>query len=276
MGTSACPFYWSIGASCSKGYAAWVNRYPFSWTRLNQELNQNGRPVILGMHRRSNKYDTHWVLVTSGYGGNASDYLIHDPWPLDGANTNLNVYVRQDYVFDWLSVYDGQPTFNLVYRGPNHQPIAPVQTILPNKYEASATVVPNTAIIPTPTPIATGRSKLASTTPISNTVIAASSPISGSIFVYHLSETAATVQLKATSTASDVTEMQIWTDSNPLAAWQAFASFAWLPWMPEDRIYVRFRDRLGNISNVYSDTIRPVYSPPLGSQLFLPIIIKPK
>lgn len=270
LGTSACPFDWLGGASCAKGYATWVNRYAFSWARLEQELNQNGRPVILGMHRRRNSNDTHWVLVTRGYGTNASDYLIQDPWPLDGANTNLNVYVRQDYIFDWLSVYDGQPTFKLAYRGPNYP------TTLFDKVQTANSVTPNLALAPTPTPIATDPSQLAGITPISTTTAAASSTISGSIFVYHLSETAVTVQLQATSTASAVTEMQVWTDSKPASEWQTFASFTWLPWQPEDRIYVRFRDSLGNMSKTYSDTIRPTYSPLLGDQLFLPFIIKPK
>lgn len=274
MGTSACPFYWSVGASCSNGQATWVNRYQFSWARLDQELNQNNRPVILGMHCGSNRNDTHWVLVTSGYGSDASDYIIHDPWPLNGADTNLNVYTRQNYVFDWLAVYDGQPIFNLAYRDANHQNISSAQIMQPDEYQASASVVPNPAIIPAPTPIATNPAKLTGITPISNTVIAASSTISGSIFVYHLSETAVTVQLTATSIVSDVAEMQVWTDSNPTSVWQTFASFAWLPWMPEDKVYARFRDGLGNISSVYSDTIRPVYSPPPGPLVFLPMILK--
>ena len=274
MGTSACPFYWSVGASCSNGQASWVNRYAFSWARLDQELNQNGRPVILGMHRGNNIYDTHWVLVTNGHGSNASDYLIHDPWPLDGADTNLNIYTRQNYVFDWISVYDGQSAFNLGYRDTNHQYTSPPQTMRTDEYPAGVTTVPYTAIIPTPTPIATGSTKLSSVTPVSNTIIATSSTISGSIFVYHLSETAVTVQLAATSTVNDVTEMQVWTDSNPTSAWQTFASFAWLPWMPEDKVYARFRDGFGNISSVYSDTLYPVYSPPPDPQIFLPIILK--
>ena len=274
MGTSACPFYWSVGASCSNGQASWVNRYAFSWARLDQELNQNGRPVILGMHRGNNIYDTHWVLVTNGHGSNASDYLIHDPWPLDGADTNLNIYTRQNYVFDWISVYDGQSAFNLGYRDTNHQYTSPPQTMRTDEYPAGVTTVPYTAIIPTPTPIATGSTKLSSVTPVSNTIIATSSTISGSIFVYHLSETAVTVQLAATSTVNDVTEMQVWTDSNPTSAWQTFASFAWLPWMPEDKVYARFRDGFGNISSVYSDTLYPVYSPPPDPQIFLPIILE--
>ncbi len=273
MGNYACPFYWSTAASCSSGHATWVNRYQFSWARLDQELNQNGRPVILGMHRSSNIYDTHWVLVTSGRGSIAGDYLIHDPWPLDGADTNLTVYTRQNYVFDWLSVYGGQSTFNLASLDTKSQKTAPLELIQFDEYRAAATRVPN-IITDTPTPLPLSSIKLEDATPIFDTIIRPLSTISGSIFVYHLSVTAVTVQLTATSTVSDVTEMQVWTDSNPTSVWQAFSTFAWLPWMPEDRVYARFRDTGGNVSEVYYDTIRPVYSPPSGPQIFLPIILK--
>lgn len=272
MGTKACPFDWPTGSSCTNGHATRVGRYDFSWGQLDQELNQHGRPVILGMHRQDNIYDTHWVLVTSGRGSNANNYLIHDPWPLNGADTNLAVYSRQNYEFAWLRVYDGQPAFNLVSPDTDNRNTTSVQTIQFDEYrakEASATAVPNTV---TNTP--TAPVKLTSVTPISNTIIGASSIVSGSIFVYHVSETAVTVQLTATSTVTDVTEMQVWTDSNPTLIWQAYASFAWLPWMPGDNVYARFRDGFGNVSAAYSDSIRPPSGPPPEFQIYLPIILK--
>lgn len=113
MGTSACPFGWAMGASCTDGKARWIEKCEFKapdchWARLDQELNQNKRPVILGMSQRDNADDTHWVLVTSGCGSTAGDYLIHDPLPLDGADTNLAVYSRQNYASDWLSMMANQ------------------------------------------------------------------------------------------------------------------------------------------------------------------------
>ena len=111
MGTKACPFYWFSGALCSQDYATWSVNYKvsFSWTWLDQQLNQSGRPVLLGMHRGDNKDDAHWVLVISGHGDNPDGYLAHDPWPLNGANTSLATLVRENYNFDWLVIYDGQP-----------------------------------------------------------------------------------------------------------------------------------------------------------------------
>jgi len=110
MGTQACPFYWYTGASCSAGKAQFVAQYDFSWQRLDQELNQNHRPVILGVHKRDNPGLTHWVLVISGKGADAGGYLVNDPWPLAGANTNMSVLSRDGYVFDKLSVYSGTAT----------------------------------------------------------------------------------------------------------------------------------------------------------------------
>jgi len=262
MGTNACPFDWNTGASCSNNKASWVGPHIFSWARLDQELNQSKRPIILGMHRSSNIYDTHWVLVTSGHGSNAGNYLIHDPWPLNGANTNLAVYTRQNYVLAWLRVYAGLSVFT--------------QTIQSDEYlgkEVIPTGIPK-ILIDSPSAMATVPVKLSSDTPVSDTFIGASSKISGSILIYHVSETAVTVQLTATSIAGDVTEMQIWTDSDPTLVWQAFASFAWLPWMPEDKVYACFRDKVGNVSDVYTDSISPIFSPPPELQIFLPIILK--
>ncbi len=127
MGTSACPFYWSVGAACSDNKAQYVGQYPFDWSRLDQELNQNGRPVILGMHKSSNASATHWVLVTGGSGSEPGNYITHDPWPLSGQNTSLATLARNGWVFDTLSVYDGQPQCALpfvVSVGENQERIA--------------------------------------------------------------------------------------------------------------------------------------------------------
>lgn len=109
MGTSACPFSWGTGASCTNGKATYVGQYAFSWNRLEQELNQNHRPVILGMHKKGDPNDTHWVVVISGHGNDPSNYYIHDPWFVGGANMKLSARTRS-YDLDWISVYSGQPS----------------------------------------------------------------------------------------------------------------------------------------------------------------------
>lgn len=66
MGNLACPFYWGTGLACSNRYGGRTTSptmYGFSWERLDQEVNRNRRPVILGMARGNN---THWVVVVRG------------------------------------------------------------------------------------------------------------------------------------------------------------------------------------------------------------------
>jgi hypothetical protein len=164
MGTSACPFYWSSGAACSAGKAQWVGTIGFSWERLDQELNQNSRPVILGMHRLvETEIRTHWVLVTSGHGNDPSGYLVHDPWPLAGADTNLSVLYRSGYTPDWLAVYAGQPVCG----------------------QASA--------------MQAERAK-----PAVGGVTASGSIVVGTVVLWHASETTLVVRLSANSTAGHV------------------------------------------------------------------------
>jgi hypothetical protein len=107
MGKSACPFFWSQGASCTDARSQWGEKVPFSWSRLDQELNQNGRPVILGMHRKGYPLDTHWVVVISGHGNDPDNYYMHDPWFLSGREMKL-ITRAPDYYFDELAIYDGQ------------------------------------------------------------------------------------------------------------------------------------------------------------------------
>jgi len=141
MGNSACPFYWGTGASCTNGKATYVGQYSFSWSRLDQELNQNHRPVILGMHKKGNPNDTHWVVVISGQGSDPANYYIHDPWFVGGANMKLSARTRS-YDLDWLSVYSGQPSCTGMYLATLRS-----NTILQPILLESSSVVTGTALI---------------------------------------------------------------------------------------------------------------------------------
>jgi len=248
MGTSACPFNWGDGASCTNGKASNPVRRRFNWTSLDQQLNQDNRPVILGMHRNGNTNDTHWVLVTSGQGSDPSNYTMHDPWPESGANHNLNVLVRDNYVFDWLVVYDGQPRCTNIS--------------IVSAYDENVKPIPAASLEK-------------STNGVSE--IVSSTDITGTVSLYMRSQLTMTVRVSATSTLGQVTEMQVWTDANPSPIWQPFSPYVWLPWYPEhDTIYARFRDEFDNISDVVTDTTHPIYSPPPAPDLeevFLPIIL---
>jgi hypothetical protein len=248
MGTSACPFSWTAGASCSGGNATLVARTGFDWSRLDQELNVNQRPVLVGMHLASNSARTHWVLAISGSGNSPDNYLVHDPWPLDGANTSMAVLVRQGYVFDALAIYDGDPGL---------APIGPVMT--GEELSGSSVISADIPGAPTATPATPSRD-------------ASSEEIVGSITVFHVNLTAVVVELAAQSDAG-IVEMQLWTDSHPAAEWQPYTTMAWLPWELGDNVYARFRDGNGTISADFTDSLIPTFNPPASpSENYLPLL----
>jgi len=232
MGTSACPFSWENGASCTNGKASWIDEYVFSWSRLDQELNENHHPVILGMHRKGDPKKTHWVVVVSGQGTEPANYSIHDPLFLGGADMKLNSRTR-DYDLDRLAVYSGQP---------------PCLTV------SSAILHPG-VVVPRPAPLVS------------------SSVVTGTALIYSMTEVTMTVQMIAESSAGNVTEMLIWTDTVSNTAWQPFTSLVWLP--VSDHVYARFRDEFSNVSESFSDTIYPVSSPanPVW-EIYLPIVVR--
>jgi hypothetical protein len=236
MGNSACPFAWGAGASCTNGLATYLGQSAFSWSRLDQELNQNHRPVILGTHKASNPQNTHWVVVVEGHGSNASDYYINDPWfppPQGGAHIKLSTMAIRNAVFDWLSVYSGQP----------------------NPISSSSAIVrpsPNRPNILSPSQVLT---------------------VTGAATIYTMTDVTMTVQLLAQSSAGNITDMMVWTDTTPSNTWQPFASLIFLP--VSDNVYARFRDEFGNVSDPSSDTTYPVKSPVSPpAQIFLPLITR--
>jgi len=231
MGTSACPFNWGTAASYTNRKATWVGQYGFSWSRLDQELNQNHRPVILGMHKRGNPNDTHWVVVVSGQGNDPANYYINDPWFVGGANMKLSARTRS-YDLDWISVYSGQPSCTGMF-------------------------------LATPGPSTISQSPELESTSI----------VTGTALIYSITEVTMTVQLIAQSSVGNVAEMLVWTDTLPNTTWQPFESLVSLP--VSDNIYARFRDEFGNVSEVYMDTVYPIYTPrnpPI--ELYLPVLLK--
>jgi hypothetical protein len=225
MWTQACPFYWATGASCSEDNAQWVTKYPFSWDRLERELNDSDRPVILGMSGQT----THWVLVLDGSGDDPANYTIHDPWPINGARMKLDAY--RDWSFDTIAVYDGEP-------------VCEVGAALSVDQGA-----PRPEIGLTATSGASHAQQLA-----------ASSVFTGSVWLYRMTDVTMTVQLIADSQEGKVDEMRVWTDATAEpTAWQPFATFVEL--LASDEIHARFRDEAGNVSDVVSDVRYPVGGP---------------
>ncbi len=79
-----------------------------------------------------------------------------------------------------------------------------------------------------------------------------------------------TLEMTATSSVGNVTDMVIWSDTMPNTNWQPFAPFVWLP--VSESVFARVRDNLGNITDVFSNTINPAGPPSAGPQVFLPSI----
>lgn len=253
MGAYACPFYWGTGANCTGNEAQYVTRYAFSWSRLSTELNQNRRPVILGMSRGN---ETHWVLVVSGSGSSRANYRIHDPWPLNGANTSLNVF--SNWSLNYITVYNdiGNRGCNLVL---GEEPAAPPSLPQPVMAALDLGSVAENERIPVE---AIGE-------------LAASSAVTGTVYLYQVTDNGTMIlQLDAESSAGSVTDMLIWTDDMTQASWQPYAPFAYLP--TSEVFYVRFRDDQGNASGVTDDTLYPPNSPPFEPfEVFLPAVLNP-
>lgn len=256
MNTQACPFDWKRAADCSNEKALNPKRYTsFSYTQLNQELNQNRRPVILQMCRpkgacNSQSRQTHWVLVVGGQGVDPENYTIWDPWFECGQNMRLNSR-SETWDFIGLAVYDGTPTCNFSTEVPLcARSVSPVG--LPSG--------PNLTIVEHNT-----------ATPLN---LAASSAVSGTATLYRTTNLTMTVHLAAQSSVGNVTDMLIWSDTISNTIWQPFAPYVWLPL--SDFVYARFRDNKGNISDVVSDTPNPSAPPvaPDHTRLYLPLVTR--
>lgn len=246
MGTSACPFYWGVGAACSQGQAQFVAKYGFTWNRLQTELNQYHRPVILGMHKGNN---THWVVVISGSGTNPANYVIHDPWPVNGANMHLNSYSA--WSFDSIAVYAGdtacQHLAGEVVENMGKEAVA-ISSLKDNWAGSQSVITTDEALN-----------------------LRASGTVTGTVDLYRMTAVTMTLQLSASESA---TEMLIWTDETTQASWQPLAEFVYLP--VGETIYARFRDGAGNMSDLDSDTRYPVSSPPIElHHIYLPVVVRP-
>ena len=262
MGTSACYFNWLTGATCS-GAKAFNPRthIPFSWTRLDQRLNQNHHPVILGLCTKATcKYEddtdpnthamTHWIVVSGGQGSAPTDYSIWDPWYECGQNMRLNSR-SETWEPRWIAVYEGKPTCGFSIEVPQcARSVAPVGIPV-----GTSTIVA--------APMNTDLSK-----------VDTSLVISGTPWVYRATDITMTVHLAAQSSISNVTEMLVWSDTVSNTTWQSYTPFVWLPL--SNLVYVRFRDSVGNVSDVYADTTNP--SSPLTEpdprRIYLPLTIR--
>ena len=253
----ACPIYWSLAASdCSQHKVNWVDIYEyeignFSWKWLENELNSNHHPAILGMCKKGTcgaaNEQTHWVVVLSGQGDDPKNYYINDPWEKCGVNIPLAIY-STNWEFISLRIYKGvTPCSSIVVdkpqcvdRGAHPEPV--VFSNINNNYSPELLDITN-------------------------------SVISGTVWAYTRNEITMTLEVTASSKLGELTDMVMWSDSITNTNWQPFTPFVWMP--ASDFVYVQFRDDLGNVSDVYSDTINP-FGPPEAPyfELFLPFLRK--
>lgn len=252
LGSRACPLDWSGIPTCSGGTVtfAWNKDHRVnwnadnpaqSWARLESELNDHHRPVLLGM-RLKKIGRPHWVLVVSGTGDSADGYRVHDPQYRCGANLPLANY-SQLYDFTTLVVYHG---------------------------------VVGCSSLTTLTPLCTRQQQdaqpvLSGTSMATDSLASGSAgEISGSVVMFSATTLTMTVEVTATSSAGIITEVQVWSDTMANTQWQPFTPLLWLPL--SEQVYVRFRDDQGNISDVYSTTPYPTDPETIAAKLFLPII----
>jgi hypothetical protein len=96
-------------------------------------------------------------------------------------------------------------------------------------------------------------------------------PITGTIIPYRNTEITMTLEIIAQSSVGNITEMLIWTDSITNSTWQPFTSYVALPL--SEQFFVQFRDDVGNVSDVISNTSDPD-SPFQVGFVFLPLILR--
>ncbi|MEI7555274.1 hypothetical protein, partial [Candidatus Chlorohelix sp.] len=95
-----------IGQNCSDMRLQLRGRADFSWNELDSIL-QRG-PAIVGM--LGGPTGNHFLVVTSGSGGDARNYNVVDPW--DGSTyKNLQNFLSFGYRPKWLLSYEGQGFF---------------------------------------------------------------------------------------------------------------------------------------------------------------------
>lgn len=104
LGQAADLLYWAQAVPCAKGAVTGSNGFDFSWPNLDQVLNA-GKPAIVGMIR--GQTGMHFVVVTAGGGGSASNYAVSDPWDAT-TNKSLQTFINSGYNLRWIRTYDGK------------------------------------------------------------------------------------------------------------------------------------------------------------------------
>jgi hypothetical protein len=149
LGPSANPLVWARPPGCTNGLVRGGNRLDFSYPALDDAL-AGGAPVVVGL--MGGQAGSHFVVVTSGGGGNAADYAVTDPW--DGStNKSLQYFFNTGYRPRWIITYAGtaQPCERIVPAQPRPAIAGPADggiyrqpvTVQAPKDEGTTTTVTN-------------------------------------------------------------------------------------------------------------------------------------
>jgi hypothetical protein len=103
LGAGADPIDWKAVPACTNNVVTGGDRLDFTWNDLDALL-ASGRPAIVGMLR--GQTGSHFVVVTSGGGGLASNYHITDPWDATTFKS-LASYLSVGYTPTWIISYSG-------------------------------------------------------------------------------------------------------------------------------------------------------------------------
>mgnify|MGYP000104495190 CR=1 FL=1 len=181
---------------------------------------------------------THFVVVVSGSGNNPRNYLVNDPALRGGARVRLSAVLARGY-----SLGSGSTAMRIWSGTPNCQNV-----FSDNESELA---------IPSLHPSTT-------------------QPVTGTIILYHNTETTMTLQLAAESLNGNVVDMLIWTDSLNNTIWQPFAEYVELPL--SEQFFVQFRDEVGVVSEIVNDYSAEDFSESIDGpdlyEIFLPLTLR--
>jgi hypothetical protein len=84
--------------------------------------------------------------------------------------------------------------------------------------------------------------------------------VTGKVLILSITDKTMLVQFISESTKGNITQMMVWTDTNPNKEWQEFSTLLTLP--VSDDVYVKYRDSENNESQIYTDVSIPPQGPP--------------
>jgi N-acetylneuraminic acid mutarotase len=261
LGGNACPFSWSAAANLTGGKVTFVKRIDFAWkgvstfnTLSNQVAQQlsdqiSEHPVILGLINPSS-LSTHFVLVTNESGSdpsNPSNYIINDPaipYP-SGQGEKLSFWTGRLMTPKEMIIYEGAPSCT----------VSALQSQSTGSFSPRAVVSQ---------PLQGSKTGFAASS---------SASVEGGVQIMDMGETTLTVAAWADSNAANITQMHIWSDTDPVTDWQTFSTIATVT--ANFVVYAQFKDSLGNTSEIYSTDIFGTAGDSTQT-LYLPILSTPK